>query len=654
MTAQIEREIVFLQCEKINLKKIKFSEDTCLVSEKKDFVNCYTYKDIDKLLGKTYKNIIFTDLYFLTPNSFCIAAGAISTGGSLIFLTDISLEKLSVSNFYLHITYFRSQNLFFKRFFLIFKKYFKVYAIENILEINKFLTTKQEIEIKTNDLQSKTKDPSFIKDSILNFLVTNDQKEAFLEIIDKKNKCIFITSERGCGKTFLLGALTVFFVLTKYEKVAVINSSDTLIYAIKQIFKILSINYDIRKNSIKLLDYFTKEITFSNGEIYIVDEAATLSITKVAELTKFKSIFATTEHGYEGSGKALTHKILIKKEIKKMKLNEIIRHCQNDKLQNFINEVFLFNVKMKEIYEFDEPHELKHLSKNDLFNNESLLKEVFSLLLNEHYRSNPDEMMFILDSCFTEVTLLMKNEDVIGVLVYVIEEMCDKNNKTGNLINNLMNEKYFLPHFTNKGIRIFRLVIHPSFRKRGLGKVLVNNFINFMQEYDFIGVSFSISHDLLIFWQKCKFFPFYLSKKESEKTGNFNLIMIYNLKIPYFFTEFFNNLYFSFRKLNSVIILQLICNFKEKFNKLIKFNSFEKIKIKKFLENSTDPNKVIEFLPRIAENDLFNDQLGLLERLLLIKVGLLRYSFYEFCDEINLPVKNLTSILKSIFKIFDN
>ncbi|KCZ77253.1 hypothetical protein H311_01740, partial [Anncaliia algerae PRA109] len=448
--------------------------------------------------------------------------------------------------------------------------------------------------------------------------------------------------------------LTTYFILTKYNKIALINANDVLLGVIKQNLDKLNVKYLVCKDKIKIFDFIEKEINFNSGEIYIVDEAASLPVYKIKDFLKNKSIFATTEEGYEGTSRSFTHKIIKNSKIMIYKLNENIRYNKNDTLSVFLNSCFLFNAKIKNVTEIKNNFTFEALNKKDLYENEELLNEVYALLSNEHYRNSPDELLFIFDNSLTNICVLKDDLNIVGVILYAIEVNTNDNNKSGNLIKNLMQEKYFDSSFINKtGIRILRIVIHPQLRRKGLGKIILSKFLELSGQNNngYIGVSFGLTYELLNFWQKNSFFPLYLCKERCTTTGENTIIMLYKIKYDIFIAEFMNNLYFSFRNLNSIIILQLIQPFKnDLIRQKVNFNDFEKRKINNFLLNSSDPNKVIDFIPRIAEFSLFHDNNGLLEQLLLVKVGLLRYNYREFCEEINLPQKYLISVVNFILR----
>lgn len=646
-------------------------------------INQISFKDTDLILGNTF-NFLIIEFDKITPNILIKTIETVSGGGIIILIIN-DFEKLKESIFWSRI---------FKK---LFEKNFSIFLDSNFNLKNEIFLPKIEIKNKENyEFSAKTKcQEIFLKKYIL--LLKN--KEYNNEI---NKELIFLTADRGRGKSTSLGILVSYYIYYKINKIIHLTAPKlenlkTMFFHILETLKKLNFKDSEIKVSyknkliykIEIIKNFYQKIVYINPfediedypDLIIIDEAAAIPIPNLKKLIKCRNIFlSSTIGGYEGTGKSLNLKfiknlnnILIKRET----LNLSIRYSFNDLTESWINESFLLNINPNPLNYLPalENCKLFFINKKYLFSNlpktELILKDLYSLFVSSHYKNSPDDLKLLSDNENHLIFCLLfklndSNEYKIISSIHVALENSNCLETDGNLIPNVINQHYKIKLGT--GLRIVRISVHPKFIRFGYGskslheikqlfpiiselnnELNINNFSNEesifistnnkeIKKINWIGASMGANKEILNFWKKNNFEPIYLKSKPNKITGENSCIVLNN-----------NNNNKITKLFKEKLINKLSFSFKELdtnlIYKLLKDNKEEITKTNLLLFTDYDMQRFKDF------NEMFNfpssiiDLLPNLAKLYFLNLLNISLSFIEEMVLINLGLQH-----KSIFQ----
>ncbi|MGC9105538.1 MAG: GNAT family N-acetyltransferase [Thermoprotei archaeon] len=389
--------------------------------------------------------------------------------------------------------------------------------------------------------------------------VTEDQakviREADFLFHSEEPRTYVITAPRGRGKSYATGVL-LGDLLKRRENLRAVVTSPTLMNA-QEVFRgassvrgvtlIKSKSGEakgVRRGS-SIAEWLPPEMaSYSEGDLVIVDEFATIPNEVLDEiLRKWKKVILTsTTFGYEGSGKAfkkLLDRVKRTHLVKHATMETPIRYPPGDPVEAFLNDAFLLkptDATLKGVR--DGVHEVP---REELANNEALLRSVYSVLLTAHYRNSPDDLMFLLDMKFQRVIAEIRNGGVIGVaeLVYEgglgeqeIERLYEGKENAGHLIPHrlikFLGDKEF-GHL--KGLRVMRIAVVEEEQGRGHGSELLKTAEELAnaEGLDWLGSSFISDYGVLRFWLKNGYTPVHIASRGNEALSGFSIIVLKGL-----------------------------------------------------------------------------------------------------------------------------
>lgn len=232
----------------------------------------------------------------------------------------------------------------------------------------------------------------------------------------------------------------------------------------------------------------------STFDIIVIDEAAQLAVPLLRRLVERHPnahfAFATTTHGYEGTGRGFELRFLEwlderDSRLERLTLEEPIRWATDDPLEDFIFDALLLDAEPFSAPDRLGPEDCRHrkLDRDSLASDEDLLHEFFGLLVQAHYRTTPSDLHRLLDAPNLHLHALLADGHVVAA-TWVAEE--------GGLTERLCQDIYggrrirghALPEtlvshlgFPEAGRmtmrRSVRIAVHPALRRRGLGTRLV-------------------------------------------------------------------------------------------------------------------------------------------------------------------------------------
>jgi len=495
--------------------------------EKTQLTNFYKANP-NQIIGKEFELFIFQITEDFDANLLAASTGTIKGSGVLIVSipNELTLRKLN--------------NLFLDRFTkkLASNSSFHVVSDQNI----------HLVDIENSKFSAGESDYSQQKEAIekIKHVVTGH-----------RNRPLVLLADRGRGKSTALGIAAAELIKTKLSNIVIIAPS----YASTAVtFKHIKIEIPDCKLQGKSLSINTASIDFiapdelletlPKTDLLLIDEAAAIPSPLLERLLKHYSriVFATTLHGYEGSGRGFELRFFkqldnITPGWKKFKLTQPIRWAKDDPLEAFINTTFLLNAEIAEIPNTEDFHlsDCKNtlVSSTELINNEPLLNEIFALLTVAHYRTKPSDLMQILSNSNSHIFITSFKKKVVATAFCLKEGGLDKDliediysgtrRPKGHLIPQTLIYHLGLKEAAPLScLRIVRIATHPFLRNRGIATQLIKTIANQAkdEELDYLGTSFGATTELIGFWKKLTFNSFRIGLKKEASSGCHALMML--------------------------------------------------------------------------------------------------------------------------------
>eukprot|EP00919_Chromeraceae_sp_WS-2016_P081261 GHVR01191962.1.p1 GENE.GHVR01191962.1~~GHVR01191962.1.p1 ORF type:complete len:666 (+),score=161.80 GHVR01191962.1:194-1999(+) len=262
----------------------------------------------------------------------------------------------------------------------------------------------------------------------------------------------------------------------------------------------------------------------NQAELLIIDEAAAIPLPMVRRLMGAYCVFlSTTVSGYEGTGRALSLKLvkdLEKKQnaggsrmLEKFVLKDPIRYSSDDPLESWLHLLCLDATEQclsRDGLSVPNDCTLYQVDRNVLFSSdplsESFLKACVSLFVSSHYKNSPNDLLLMSDAPAHMVFVLLppinNNIDTKNIPNILVSIQVSIEGRLSNQSISSNNNRGFKPsgdlipwtigqHFINDqfgiltGLRIVRIATHPSVQGMGYGGAAVIKLIQFLKKKDF-------------------------------------------------------------------------------------------------------------------------------------------------------------------------
>ncbi|MEA3639151.1 MAG: GNAT family N-acetyltransferase [Lamprobacter sp.] len=283
--------------------------------------------------------------------------------------------------------------------------------------------------------------------------------------------------------------------------------------------------------------------TLPHTDLLFIDEAAGIPAPLLEQLLMHypRVCFATTVHGYEGSGRGfdIRFRALLDQRTpgwRALRLNTPIRWRQGDRLEQWINQLLLLDAEPAsdaEVVAADLAAVRFRLHERDqLATNEPFLRQLFGLLVLGHYQTRPNDLRHLLDGPNLQVATLSVGAVVLATALIAREGRLEpaliqpifegRRRPPGHLLPQTLSAHAGLPEAPRLGFaRILRIAVHPAVRRRGLGQRLIESLAEQAgaDGLDLIGASFGASAELLAFWRRCGLAPLHLGSHRNAASG---------------------------------------------------------------------------------------------------------------------------------------
>ena len=292
------------------------------------------------------------------------------------------------------------------------------------------------------------------------------------------------------------------------------------------------------------------------ADLLLVDEAAGIPASLLRKLLKSYSriAFSTTVHGYEGTGKGFAvrfNRVLdqVTPQWQSMYLDQPIRWAADDPLENFTFNALLLDAEPA-AYELLQGASVENvmverLPRDLLLADESLLRQLFGLLVIAHYRTSPMDLVYLLDGPNVSVWVARHQGMVVAAALLaregglgepLAEEIWrGRRRPHGHLLPQTLASKTGLRAAPGlKYQRIIRIAVHPALQGRGLGSGLLRQLIDQcrQQQMDLVGSSFGATEQLLNFWRRAGLQPVRLGIRREASSGAHSALLLKPLSEP--------------------------------------------------------------------------------------------------------------------------
>ena len=367
-----------------------------------------------------------------------------------------------------------------------------------------------------------------------------------------RRRPLVLTADRGRGKSAALGIAAGQLLNEGVQRILVTaparKNAEVLFHHAQAVFTSEHLEEHLRFIAPDELVRSQPE-----AELLLVDEAAAIPTPLLESLLNNYSriVFASTIHGYEGTGRgfAIRFRQVLEQKTPAWRLlhmDQPIRWQAEDPLEAFVFEALLLNAKPASMRELPvvgaDQYDFRQLSSKELLENEALLHELFGLLVLAHYQTRPLDLRQLLDGGnIRRFGLFLQGHPVATILAAsegkIESDLMDliwlgQRRVRGHLLpQSLSNHLGLKEAVSQKGLRVIRIAVHPDRQRQGLGQQLLSRVHQWAinQRYDYLGTVFGASDNLLDFWHSAGFLPVRMGATRDGASGTHSVMMLQGL-----------------------------------------------------------------------------------------------------------------------------
>ena len=483
-------------------------------------IESISYKQV---LGQETSLLIINAFERFDANTFAASEGTLRGGGLLILITPQTIP---------------ADNLFYQ-------------YLNTQLSVGHFVTICEDHPIPTitEETVNTEKPPS---------LNLSEQQTAIAAIIKTvsghRRRPLVLTANRGRGKSAALGIAAAQLLESGLKTILVCAPNKQATYTLfKHASLLITDNsehqFSVTKGKQKICFVAPDALLAEQPrcDLLIIDEAAALPVPTLEAVARGYSrlVFATTVHGYEGSGRGFA--LRFQKRLnelcpqwRQLHLKQPIRWADNDPVESFTLNNLCLTQSPYESPQYNEklPLEFSQISIQELLDSRSLLQELFSLLVLAHYQTKPSDLQMLLNDTALHIFVLKQKQRLLGVALINEEggfeqQMCEqvwqgKRRLQGNLVaQSLTFHSACKEAGSFRYARVQRIAVHPALQNLGLGKHFITRLTEWAEkaQFDHLCASFGATAELLSFWQQLAFSTLRIGLTRDSSSGTHSLIV---------------------------------------------------------------------------------------------------------------------------------
>ncbi len=382
-----------------------------------------------------------------------------------------------------------------------------------------------------------------------------------------------------------------------------------------------------------------------DADLLLVDEAAAIPVPLLTCLLKRHSriAFATTVHGYEGTGRGFAVRFrcildALTPGWREVHLQTPIRWAADDPVERFIFRALLLDASAAADDDVADAVparcEFVRFDRDTLAADEPTLSQLFGLLVQAHYRTRPNDLRNLLDGPGLRVYALRLRGQIVATALVAAEGGFDadmaqaiatgKRRPRGHLIPQSLAAHLGLSDGARlRCARIMRIAVHPAVQRRGLGERLLQQVRRQAEVdgFDLLGASFGANEDLLAFWHNEKLFPVRLGFSRDHASGTHSVMvlqalsdkgaMAYTAARARFLTDFPLQLADPLRELDPQLAALLLCRNVADAVLDVSLHPWDKREVDAFAEGARSVEDVLASLCRLSLSALAKPGNGL-------------------------------------------
>lgn len=292
------------------------------------------------------------------------------------------------------------------------------------------------------------------------------------------------------------------------------------------------------------------------ARVIVIDEAAQLPISALLQLVRrcphAHLVFATTTHGYEGTGRGFELRFVPQlggdaRPLHTERLEEPIRWARGDALEARLYDALLLDASPSPLTEAQRHRpglRCLRVDRDALAADEPMLRGLFGLLLQAHYRTTPSDLHRLLDAPNLSVWVALGEAEAgreapvlagcllaqEGPLSAEVAQQAARGAvrlRGHALPDNLASHLGQPEAATWPMLRSVRLASHPGWRRRGAASALTEAIHTAMagQNYAAIGTLFAATPGVIRFRQRLGYEVIRLSAARSQRAGEPSVVM---------------------------------------------------------------------------------------------------------------------------------
>ncbi|WP_296807689.1 GNAT family N-acetyltransferase [Thiocapsa sp.] len=290
------------------------------------------------------------------------------------------------------------------------------------------------------------------------------------------------------------------------------------------------------------------------ADLLLIDEAAGIPAPILETLLARypRVVFATTVHGYEGTGRGFDVRFRdtldrLTPSWREISLDTPIRWAAGDPLEALTFRALLLDAAPAAADEMSEadPADIRceRLERDALVQDEKTLRELFGLLVLAHYQTRPMDLRMLLDGPNVRVYALRWRDLVVATLLAAEEggfadpALCEaiftgRRRPRGHLLPQTLSTHAGLADAPAlRYLRVIRIAVHPALARRGLGRTLLRRLARDARAegVDLLGASFGATPELIRFWDRCGFRPAQIGTSRNAASGEHALVVLRRL-----------------------------------------------------------------------------------------------------------------------------
>jgi len=371
---------------------------------------------------------------------------------------------------------------------------------------------------------------------------TLEQAERLDEVagfLRSRGRGVLVLGDRGRGKSGLLGLVVAYLVHS--HMAGFVSVTGPSVWGVQSLFRVLDSalerlgvrHWRVERHGVVVgvagpwfhVRYHTPDQA-QPGPYTVVDEAAALGPSRLRVLAARspRLLAATTIHGYEGSGRVLAHVVesVLPAPRLVVELSTPVRYPPGDPLEDWVYSTFMLRAEPgpppslgggePRVVEVDRLH---------LADDHMLLEKLYSILVEAHYRNEPDDLALILDAPHHRLYALLAGQEPVAV-ADVAEEGVETPWEARILLDKLASAAGY--HRVGRGWRIVRIAVHPALQRRGLGSRLLRGIEERARArgLDWLGAIYG-RVEVTRFWLRNGLLPVYASPLPNRVTGEHNI-----------------------------------------------------------------------------------------------------------------------------------